>query len=130
MAAQSESSSGDDIDEFDDMDNTNEANADGPAASAEQEIAGPSGDAIQLPTPPQTEGQVGPAGIGTEANQKHSNARDTKATGVARAAARLLQQDALEGGMGILSVRTGNCQQRCIRLASGLHQVSLRATAS
>ena len=34
-----------------------------------------------------------------------ANTKDLKATGVARAAARLLEQDVAEGGLAILSVR-------------------------
>ena len=36
---------------------------------------------------------------------KQPNTKDLKATGVARAAARLLEQDAADGGLAILSVR-------------------------
>ena len=40
----------------------------------------------------------------TSVTRKQSNTKDLKATGVARAAARLLEQDDPEGGLGILSV--------------------------
>lgn len=39
------------------------------------------------------------------AGGKQPNTKDLKATGVARAAARLLEQDAPDGGLAILSVR-------------------------
>ena len=42
---------------------------------------------------------------GTGAGGKQQNSKDLKATGVARAAARLLEQDAADGGLAILSVR-------------------------
>lgn len=41
---------------------------------------------------------------------KQRNTKDLKATGVARAAARLLEQDVAEGGLAILSVR---CRSAC-----------------
>ena len=78
------------------MDDANEADAEPDAAS-------PSDDETTLPSPPETNGQL--QARDTEQSHKPSNARDLKATGVARAAARLLQQDTPEGGLGILSVR-------------------------
>ena len=40
---------------------------------------------------------------------KQPNTKDLKATGVARAAARLLEQDTADGGLAILSVRYKSC---------------------
>lgn len=88
----------DDNDEFDDMDNANEADA----TDAQLDTAGLRDDESALPSPPETDGQS--QARDTEHSHKQSNTRDLKATGVARAAARLLQQDTLEGGLGILSV--------------------------
>lgn len=102
FAGSEDDDSEDDNDEFDDMDNANEADADG---AAEQDVANSSGNDSELPSPPGSGGQSEPMKRGAERHPKHSNAQDLRATGVARAAARLLQQDTPADGLGILSVR-------------------------
>ena len=117
-------------DEFDDMDDANEADADG---AAEQDIASSSGNDSQLPTPPERGGQSEAMKRGPGQHPKHSNAQDLRATGVARAAARLLQQDTPADGLGILSVRASAAaiahRQSCSLILTPHPQRTLQVTS-
>jgi len=76
------------------------------------EVPGTSGDADQ----PAFSGRLSTQ---DDANLKKPNTKDLKATGVARAAARLLDQDDPDGGLAILSVSAHcmMCHLACMLLA-------------
>ena len=86
--------------EDDNYDNDDNAQPIEPATVPELEAADTHGHTAQ----PSTSSRLNDhdnAGTG----QKQPNTKDRKATGVARAAARLLEQDTADGGLAILSVR-------------------------
>lgn len=68
------------------------------------------------------------SGRGQQEGRKQANTKDVKATGVARAAARLLQQDALDGGVAILSV-IASCMHTDMLVCVSSKPFQLLATA-
>lgn len=91
--------------EDDNYNNDDDAQPSEPTAVPEMEPADAQGQTAQ----PSTSSRLNDhdnAGTG----QKQPNMKDRKATGVARAAARLLEQDTAGGGLAILSVRYDRIQ--------------------
>lgn len=87
---------------------------------ADEEAHTPASQLTTVPKPETTDASgtgADPTSSGRPSNDedaqqdgKQPNTKDLKATGVARAAARLLEQDVAEGGLAILSVR---CTTAC-----------------
>lgn len=86
--------------EDDNYDNDDNAQPSEPATVPELEAADAQGHTAQ-PSTSSTPDDQDHAGTG----QQQPNMKDRRATGVARAAARLLEQDTAGGGLAILSVR-------------------------
>ena len=91
------------VEEDDNYDNSDAAQPSKPAIVPETEAAPNAQGHDGQPSTTSRLEHVENADAGTGGKQQ--NTKDVKATGVARAAARLLEQDAADGGLAILSVQ-------------------------